>query len=111
MAVYHPHSTAQIVDLGTPLSLSVKEATLFVLEIETGGRLQVWHTVTGLQSCSQEMKTVGGWPSGAAVKFAHSTSAARGSLVLIPRVDLCAAYKPCCGRNPTYKIEEDGHGC
>ena len=19
--------------------------------------------------------------------------------------------KPCCGRRPTYKIEEDGHGC
>ena len=19
--------------------------------------------------------------------------------------------KPCCGRHPTYKVEEDGHGC
>ena len=22
-----------------------------------------------------------------------------------------AWQKPCCGRCPTYKIEEDGHGC
>ena len=20
-------------------------------------------------------------------------------------------FKPCCGRHPTYKVEEDGHGC
>ena len=20
-------------------------------------------------------------------------------------------WKPCCGRRPTYKVEEDGHGC
>ena len=22
-----------------------------------------------------------------------------------------AGQKPCCGRHPTYKVEEDGHGC
>ena len=22
-----------------------------------------------------------------------------------------AWQKPCCGRRPTYKVEEDGHGC
>ena len=22
-----------------------------------------------------------------------------------------AWQKPCCGRHPTYKVEEDGHGC
>ena len=21
------------------------------------------------------------------------------------------AWQPCCGRRPTYKLEEDGHGC
>ena len=21
------------------------------------------------------------------------------------------AWQPCCGRRPTYKVEEDGHGC
>ena len=27
-------------------------------------------------------------------------------------VRTCALLiKPCCGRHPTYKVEEDGHGC
>ena len=25
--------------------------------------------------------------------------------------DDSAWQKPCCGRRPTYKVEEDGHGC
>ena len=50
-----------------------------------------------------------GWPGGAAVKFAHFTSVAQGSLVRIPGVDMALLGKPCCGRRPTYKVEEDGH--
>ena len=53
----------------------------------------------------------GGWPGGAAVKFACSASAARGSPVWNPGVDMPLLGKPCCGRRPTYKVEEDGHGC
>ena len=52
-----------------------------------------------------------GRPSGAAVKFAHSTSAPWGSPGQIPGVDMGPLGKPCCGRCPTYKVEEDGHGC
>ena len=52
-----------------------------------------------------------GWPGGAAVKFTRSASAARGSLARIPGVEMAPLGKPCCGRRPTYKIEEDGHGC
>ena len=52
-----------------------------------------------------------GQPAGAAVKFAHSTLAARGSLVRILGVDTAQLGKPCCGRHSTYKVEEDGHGC
>ena len=26
-------------------------------------------------------------------------------------VDMALLGKPCCGRRPTYKVEEDGHGC
>ena len=52
----------------------------------------------------------GGWPGGAAVKFAHSTSAAQGSPVQILGADMAPLGKPCCGRRPTYKVEEDGHG-
>ena len=49
--------------------------------------------------------------SGAAVKYTRSASAARGSLVQIPGADMALLGKPCCGRHPTYKVEEDGHGC
>ena len=36
---------------------------------------------------------------------------AQGSLVCILGTDLCNAVKPCWGRHPTYKKEEDGVGC
>ena len=52
-----------------------------------------------------------GWPGGAAVKCTHSASAAQGSPVQILGVDVAPRGKPCCGRRPTYKVEEDGHGC
>ena len=28
-----------------------------------------------------------------------------------PGADMVPLGKPCCGRCPTYKVEEDGHGC
>ena len=52
-----------------------------------------------------------GWPNGAAVKFARSTLAAWGSPVQILGADVALLGKPCCGRHPTYKVEEDGHRC
>ena len=52
-----------------------------------------------------------GRPGGAAVKCTRSASAARGSLVRIPGADMAPLGKPSCGRRPTYKVEEDGHGC
>ena len=42
------------------------------------------------------------------VRCARSTLAARGSPVRIPAVDTAPLGKPCCGRRPTYKGEEDG---
>ena len=45
------------------------------------------------------------------VKFVRSASVARGSPVWIPGMDMALLDKPCCGRSPTYKVEEDGHGC
>ena len=53
----------------------------------------------------------GGRPHGAAVKCTHSAWVARGSLVQILAEDMALLGKPCCGRHPTYKVEEDGHGC
>ena len=35
----------------------------------------------------------GGWPSGVVAKFARSASAAQGSLIRIPGIDLCTAYE------------------
>ena len=52
-----------------------------------------------------------GWPSGTVVKCARSASAAPDSLAWILGADLVPHGKPCCGRCPTYKVEEDGHGC
>ena len=52
-----------------------------------------------------------GQPGGSAVKFSHSASAARGSPVRIPGADMALLGKPCCGQRPTYKVEDDGHGC
>ena len=52
-----------------------------------------------------------GRPGGAVVKFARSALAAWGSLVRILGGDMAPLGKPWSGRRPTYKVEEDGHGC
>ena len=52
-----------------------------------------------------------GQPGDAAVKYTHSALVAWGSPVWIPGADMAPLGKLCCGRCPTYKVEEDGHGC
>ena len=77
---------------------AVCEVTSYYLKVDSG---------------KLKMNTRGpwGWPGGVAVKCAHSTSAALGLLVGILGADMAPLGKPCCGRRPTYKVEEDGHGC
>ena len=70
----------------------------------------LWFLIIFL-STALSIKECWGRPGGAVVKFARSASAARGSLVRIPGADTAPLGKPCCGRRPTYKVEEDGHGC
>ena len=50
-----------------------------------------------------------GRPGGAAVKFARSASRRPGVPGSIPGADMALLGTPCCGRRPTYKVEEDGH--
>ena len=45
------------------------------------------------------------------VKFVPSALAARGSAVQIPGSDLRTAYQAMLWLAPTYKVEQDGHGC
>ena len=54
---------------------------------------------------------VGGRQGGAAVKFTRSASAAQGLPVQILGADMASLGRPCCGRRPTYKVKEVGHGC
>ena len=42
-------------------------------------------------------------------KCACSASAAQGLPVQILDMDMAPLGTPCCGRHPTYKVEEDGH--
>ena len=59
----------------------------------------------------KRLKIVWVWLGGAAVRFARSASAAWGLPVRITGADMAPLGKPCCGSHPTYKAEEDGHGC
>ena len=65
--------------------------------------------VTSASLCSLEMSQ--GRPGGAVVKCTRFALAAWGSPVWIPGADMALLGKPCCDRRPTYKVEEDGHGC
>ena len=56
-------------------------------------------------------EVVRGLPSGAAVKCTRSALATWGLPVQIPGADTALLGTSCCGRRPTYKVEEDGHGC
>ena len=52
-----------------------------------------------------------GRPRGASVKCSLSASEAQGSPVQILGTDMAQLGKPCCGKQSTYKGEEDGHRC
>ena len=66
---------------------------------------------TYLNAFKLKKKKCRGQPAGTVFKCARSASAVRGSPIQILGVDMAPFDKPCCGRRPTYKVEEDEHGC
>ena len=63
-------------------------------------------------SLHRYLKGVDGfWSGGVVVEFTHSTSVAWGSCIRILGVDLPTAHQAMLWPCPTYKTEEDGHGC
>ena len=76
-----------------------------------GGLEARWAPRSVCHTCIYQKLAEWGWPSGAAVKFAHSASVAEGSPVQIAGVDMARLGTPCYGRRLTYKVEKDGHGC
>ena len=88
---------------------------LIVVTVLVEEGMQVWAYFRCLASClliSALLKvTEMGQPSSSVVKFARSASVARRSPAWIWGADMAPLGKPCCGRRPTYKVEEDGHGC
>ena len=59
----------------------------------------------------QSKYPAGGRPSGTVVNFTLSALAALGLSVRISCGDLCIIYQAVLLQCPTYKVEEDGHGC
>ena len=55
------------------------------------------------------LKWIWGHPGGTEVKCACPALAPGVHQFL--GADMAPLGKPCCGRRPTYKEEEDGHGC
>ena len=52
-----------------------------------------------------------GRPAGVVVQFSCSASAARGSQVWIPGIDLHTTHQAMLWQCPSYKTEEDWHRC
>ena len=75
------------------------------------GQLLSAGAVTGRAARMERIRkmTDWGWPSGVEVKFTCSTLVARGLPVQIQGTDLVLLIKPCCGRHPTRRVEEDRH--
>ena len=85
-----------------------KEAPLLLgTSFKTPGLKEGWRSKTGAKTVPCR-----GWPGGAAVKFARSTSAAWGSSVQILGADpYTASLSSHAVADVPHKIEEDGHGC
>ena len=61
--------------------------------------------------CKSPTANVGAGPVLYVVKFVYSASVAWGSQVQILGTDLHTTHQAMLWRHPTYKIEEDWHGC
>ena len=91
--------------------MSLGDVTLFIVKQRYCNIDIKYHLQKDCAQYHYFNKNSRGRPIGTAVKRAPSISAAQGSPVRIPGVDMAPLERPCYGRSPTYKVEEDGHRC
>ena len=94
---------------GIDISLVKQETGIFQGSSEGQRYFISFQTIPVDSFKKQKQKSYRGHPGGVVVKFAHSTSAAQGSWVQIPGMNLHTTNQVILWWHPTYKIEEDWH--
>ena len=89
--------------LHCPASLKLQDSQVY-----SGLRRLMGYIVEIKQDMKKNLR---GQPGGAAVKFACSASRAGVCQFRSRGRTYTLLVKPCCGRHPTHKVEENGHGC
>ena len=116
--MFHQHCVQRILRPGIGLARKETDqwAVLFMALQKESGIIYHAFAICGQESSESvsvlfKSKNIGAGPVVQWLSVHIPLLAAWGSLVRIPSVDMAPLGKPCCGRHPTYKVEEDGHDC